>query len=163
MNRIQVAANRMAWPPDQVYRGARGDIGWNWKQILVLDFTGCEIEVSSIQKCLKDWENARHLVLDNTKIKSDSLLSLLETWRKKEKLNFISALDDRYDRDQSIVDWLVKEEDKLVEELKKNANIYSLDLINDEDKQNLILQKIKFELKKIILNDVFTDLIGILI
>ena len=140
MNRIQVAADRMFWPPDQVYRG-EGDSGWNWRQILVLDFTGCEIQVSSIKKCLEKWENACHLVLDNTNIKPDCLLSILKAWRKKQKLNFISALDDRYDRDQSIVDSLVEHEDKLAEELKKNANIYSLDLINDEDKQNLILQK----------------------
>ena len=148
MNRIQVAADRMAWPPDQVYRSARGDIGWNWKQILVLDFTGCEIEVSSIQECLEKWENVRHLVLDQTKIEPDCLLSLLQIWRKMEKLSFISALDDRYNQDQSIVEKLVKWEDRLVEELKKNVNIYSLDLIRDKGKQSSVLPKIKLELSK---------------
>ena len=148
MNRIQVAADRMAWPPDQVYRGARGDTGWNWKQILVLDFTGSKIEVSSIQECLEKWENVRHLVLDQTKIEPDCLLSLLQIWRKMEKLCFISALDDRYNQDQSIVEKLVKWEDRLVEELKKNVNIYSLDLIRDKGKQSSVLPKIKLELSK---------------
>ena len=138
----------MDCPKEQVYRAGERDSEWDWKQILVLDFTESEDEEDDVVRKLEKCKNARYLVLDQTKIGPAGILRLLEIWRKKERLNFISALDDRYDTDQSMVDELVKWEDRFAEELKKNVNIYSLDLIKDEGKQNSILPKIKHELNK---------------
>ena len=148
MNRIKVLEDRMDCPKEQVYRAGRRDSEWDWRQILVLDFTESEDEESDVVWKLEKCKNARYLVLDQTKIGPAGILRLLRIWRRKERLNFISALDDKYDTDQSMVDELVKWEDRFTEELKKNVNIYSLDLINDEGKQNSILPKIKHELKK---------------
>ena len=137
----------MACPPDQVYTHDMMD-GFDWDQMLVLDFAHSNVEEFSILWALRKCINARFLIVDQTKIGPAGLLRILRVWREKEKLNFISALDDKYNWDQSMVDELVKWEDRLVEELKKNVNIYSLDLINDEGKQNSVLPKIKRELSK---------------
>ena len=147
MNRIRVRRDLLACPPDQVYRDDIMD-GFDWDQMLVLDFARSNAEEFSILWALRKCINARFLIVDQTKIGPSGLLRILQVWREKERLNFISALDDRYDWDQSMVDELIKWEDRLAEELKKNVNIYSLDLINDEGKQNSILPKIKLELSK---------------
>ena len=118
MNRIKVRRDLMACPPEQVYRDDIMD-GFDWGQMLVLDFAHSNAEEFSILWALKKCINARFLILDHTKIGPAGLLRILQVWREKERFNFISALDNRYDWDQSMVDELAKWEDRLVEELKK--------------------------------------------
>ena len=116
----------------------------------VLDFrTTKEInkKVEQIKNIIKMSKNARFLILDDTKLEIDNFWSILESWWKNEKLSYLSAIENNYDQDEKMQE-LKEWENQICNVLKKNVNIFSLALMNDEVKQNQFLQKITAELNK---------------
>ena len=71
--------------------------------------------------------------------------NILEAWRQNDKLSYLIAIENNQNQDEKVQE-LKKWEDQIWAILKKNVNIFSLALINDEDKQNQSLQKITAEL-----------------
>ena len=135
----------------KIYRewmGQSREIGDN--SDYVLDFrTTKEInkKVEQIKNIIQMSKNARFLILDDTKLEIDNFWSILESWWKNEKLSYLSAIENNYDQVEKMKE-LKEWEDQICNVLKKNVNIFSLALMNDEDKQNQFLQKITAELNK---------------
>ena len=103
--------------------------------------------VSHIKSIIQMSKNARFLILDHTKLNIENFWSILEAWRQNDKLSYLSAIENNQNQDEKVQE-LKEWEDQIWAILKKNVNIFSLALIDDEDKQNQSLHKITAELNK---------------